>query len=130
MNDVIMNEQNTNSPIYKNLEPGEMPEVQIGGIKFDKEKLRWDALPYEVLHEVVKVMTFGLQKYSKDNWMKVENAHDRYFAAAMRHVIDEWWIKNSKKDEESGCHPLAHAICDLLFLLWFDLQEEKKNDNK
>ena len=56
-----------------------------------------------------------------DNWQRVPSARTRYYDAAMRH-IDDWW-NGSEVDEESNLPHLAHAICCLLFLLWFDEQE-------
>jgi len=39
-------------------------------------------------------------------------------SAAMRHLIAR--IKGQQVDEESGLPHLAHCVCCLLFLLWFD----------
>jgi len=102
-----------------------MSKKLINGVKYDVGKLRWDLLPFEIIQEVVKVLTYGAQKYEDDNWKKVKNARRRYFAACCRHIVD-WWL-GEEKDPETGCHHLAHAICDLIFLIWFDKQKEKKD---
>jgi hypothetical protein len=94
------------------------------GMKFDKEKLRYDLLPPHALEETVKVLTFGAAKYKPNNWRYVDDAMDRYFAAAERHV---WaWMKGEKNDPESGIHHLAHAICNLYFLYEHDMNTFKK----
>jgi hypothetical protein len=92
----------------------------LPGTKLDKGKPDFSLLPWDSIEEVVKVLDFGAKKYSKDNWRKVKFAKCRYFAAAVRHIITEWWVHGRTKDEESGYHPLAHAICCLLFLMEFD----------
>lgn len=92
------------------------------GVKYDSGKPRWGLLPYEELEDVVKVLTFGSQKYADDNWKKVPDAQNRYFDAAMRHLIA--WKKGEREDQETGISHLAHATCCLLFLQWFD-----KNDD-
>lgn len=89
------------------------------GIKHDQDKDRWDLLPWVCIREVVRVLTFGARKYKDNNWQQVENPRQRYFAAAHRHLFE--WECGQEKDHESTLPVLAHAICNLLFLLWFDL---------
>jgi hypothetical protein len=91
-----------------------MPE----GKKFDQGKPDWSLLPWGELEEVVKVLTAGKEKYGANNWQMVDSAHDRYFSAAMRHLTA--WKIQGEKDPESGFSHLAHAVCNLLFLMWFD----------
>lgn len=88
------------------------------GRKEDNGKLRWDLVPFESLEEIIKVLMYGANKYSDNNWLKVEKPRIRYFAAAMRHLVA--WFKGEKFDPESKLHHLAHAGCCILFLLHFD----------
>ena len=90
------------------------------GVKHDSHKLRMSLIPNGTLAEVVKVLEFGAEKYSPDNWKHVDDARTRYFDAAQRHIMT-WWDNDNQTDPESGRHHLAHAICCLLFLMWFDL---------
>jgi len=94
----------------------------MGGVKFDSAKLRWSLLPLRAVEDVVKVLEFGARKYAPDNWMKVPNARERYWDAAMRHMVE--WKAGDKKDGETGVSHLAHAICCLLFMLWFDQRDD------
>ena len=78
----------------------------------------------EALEEVVKVLTHGAQKYSPDNWKHVDNMQERYFNASQRHA---WAYKRGEiRDGESGHHHLAHAICNMMFILQYEIDEEKK----
>lgn len=88
------------------------------GVKHDDEKLKWSLLPFEQVQEVVEVLQFGAAKYDKDNWKYVKNAEERYFDAAMRHIIDH--KLTGETDVETGRTHLAHAICCLLFWMWHD----------
>jgi hypothetical protein len=98
-----------------------MPEGQ----KFDQGKPDWSLLPWEELEEVVKVLTAGREKYGANNWQMVDSAIDRYFSAAMRHLAAR--KIQGEKDPESGFSHLAHAVCNLLFLMWFDnVQDEPR----
>jgi hypothetical protein len=88
------------------------------GVKFDNEKLRWSLLPLTSVQEVVQVLEYGATKYAPDNWMKVPDAQDRYWDAATRHIMA--WKMGEKKDSETGKSHLAHAVCCLLYIMWFD----------
>ena len=100
------------------------------GRKFDGGKLEYGLLPPLALEETVKVLTFGAQKYERDNWQKVPDAKRRYFDALQRHVWS--WKQGEQIDPESGIHHLAHAMCCLMFILERDLftDEEWKNHTK
>lgn len=96
------------------------------GIKFDNDKLRWDLLPIETIEETVKILTFGARKYSDNNWQKVENGKERYYAALLRHIVS--YRKGELVDPESGNSHLSHAMCNLIFLMW--LENNKKENEK
>ena len=89
-----------------------------GGRKFDGNKLEFGLLPPLALEATVDVLTFGAQKYERDNWKKVPDAKRRYYDALQRHL---WaWKKGEVIDPESGKHHLAHAMCCLMFLYEHD----------
>ena len=93
---------------------------QEPGVKFDGGKTRWDLMPWSEAEEIAKVLTFGADKYSADNWKSVADPEGRYFAAAMRHLVA--WEKGERIDPESGFSHLAHAACCLMFLMYFDCE--------
>jgi len=94
------------------------------GRKFDGGKLEYGLLPPLALEETVKVLTFGAQKYERDNWQKVPDSKRRYFDALQRHV---WaWKQGEQVDPESGIHHLAHAMCCLMFLYEHDVKYSKE----
>jgi len=95
------------------------------GLKFDNDKLRWDLIPIDCVEEVVKVLTFGAKKYEANNWQKVENAEDRYYAALLRHIVAH--RKGEVVDPESGLLHLSHVACNAIFLLYFELLKDGKN---
>lgn len=90
---------------------------KIIGNKHDNGKPDWTLLPVKPLVTVIRVLEHGLVKYSRDNWKQVKDGRNRYLNAAFRHlasISDGEWL-----DEESGLPHAAHAVCCLLFLLWF-----------
>lgn len=91
------------------------------GIKFDATKLRYDLLPAVAIDQLMTVMTFGAVKYGPDNWRKVDEAEDRYFAAAMRHLMAFQAARKrgnhaERFDPETGLSHLSHALTCLAFL--------------
>jgi len=98
------------------------------GKKFDSGKPDWSLLPLKTLKPVVQVLTFGARKYSRGNWKHVPDAKNRYYAAAMRHIED--YQDGTLLDEESGHPHLAHAICCLIFLLWFEDNANKLSNGQ
>ena len=90
-----------------------------GGRKFDGNKLEYGLLPPAALKATVEVLTFGAQKYERDNWKKVPDSKRRYFDALQRHL---WAQKEGEQfDPESDKHHLAHAMCCLMFLYEHDM---------
>lgn len=85
------------------------------GRKFDAGKLDYTLVPFEAVEEIIKVLMFGAQKYDRNNWKLVDNAQQRYLAAAFRHLAA--YNKGEPVDSETGLSHLAHAGCCLLFLL-------------
>jgi hypothetical protein len=94
------------------------------GLKYDQDKLRWDLLPIECVEDIVKVLTMGASKYSPNNWQSVDNAEERYYAAVLRHLSA--WRQGEKVDPESQLSHLAHILCDVTFLLWFEKEKNKQ----
>lgn len=90
----------------------------LQAIKHDKDKLDWSLLPYDSLEEVVKVLTFGKNKYSSWNWASGEGfKYTRVFSAIMRHLLA--FIRGEDVDPESGLSHISHCACNVLFLLYF-----------
>lgn len=85
------------------------------GTKHDQGKAPWHLVPWDALEQVVLVLRFGAQKYAERNW-EGGIVYSRLFAATQRHLL-AWWQNREEKDPETGLSPLAHAACDVLFLL-------------
>jgi hypothetical protein len=96
------------------------------GLKYDNGKIKYNLIPIECIEDLAKILTMGSEKYADNSWQQVENGEERYFAALMRHLVAS--RKGDKIDEESGLSHLAHAMCNVVFLLW--LEKNKVNDEK
>jgi len=94
------------------------------GIKHDAGKPDYTLLPWDALEEVVGVLEGGIKKYARDNWQIVPGGRQRYIKGAFRHLIASMFGPST--DPDFGRSHLAHAICCLLFALWFDLNPGKE----
>ncbi len=99
------------------IEEIEEPKEEIG-LKFDEGKIPWFLLPFKEIGEIVEILGFGANKYGKYNWQKVTPFKERYFSALIRHLVA--WHNGERLDPESGKSHLAHAGCNLVFLMWGD----------
>lgn len=93
------------------------------GIKHDQLKPQLNLIPPLSELELGSVLTYGANKYSADNWRKLDNLQSRYIAAAMRHINQ--YRQGEQLDCESGLHHLAHAMASLAFIV----QVEKENSS-
>ena len=107
--------------ILSNLQDGVFADKDSSGkpgMKNDQGKLEWDLLPDAQLEPVVQVLMYGAREYAPENWKQVEDPIRRYYNATRRHLAA--WKNGEKIDKDSGENHLAHAVCNLLFMLYFD----------
>lgn len=90
-------------------------QLETIGKKLDNDKVRYDLVDVEFEESIAKVLTFGAKKYAPNNWRKLENPIERYYAALRRHIAA--WRKGERNDRESGLHHLAHAAVNAMFLI-------------
>jgi hypothetical protein len=86
---------------------------------FGKPKL--SLVPTEIIRAIATVRAYGNQKYEPDSWTRVE--WKRYLDAALRHMLAVVDSGLSSTDEESGLLHLAHAACNIAFLLEFERKQ-------
>lgn len=90
--------------------------VSSGPKKFDAGKPRMDLIPPVVLRLMADVLEFGTRKYGPNNWASGEGLPwSKLYAALQRHLND-WW-EGHALDPETAKPALAHALCQLVFLL-------------
>lgn len=106
-----------------NLAKSAVVTSSTAGRKDDQGKNRLDLIEPEFIEGVGKVLTFGAEKYEENSWQKVDNAENRYYAAAMRHLLA--WRKGEKIDPESGLNHLDHVACNIMFLQHFEKEDDE-----
>lgn len=102
-------------------EPAVSPAIASAGVKADAGKLGTHLLPTRPLEAIARVLDFGAQKYAPNNWRK-GIAYTRVYGAVLRHLW-AWW-RGETVDAESGQPHLACAMCELAFLLEYELSPD------
>ena len=110
------------------MEDGEIKLSDFGCSKMDKEieenkatrhnegKPRIGLVPPELMVEVAKVLTFGAKKYDDNNWKK-GLPDENCLSSCLRHITS--YMAGEEFDSESELPHLAHAACNLGFMLHF-----------
>lgn len=98
--------------------PSAIGKVPHGG-KETAGKTRLELMQFRAIHEYGRVLTFGATKYAPASWRHVVGGRLLYLGAGLRHIFK--WIGGERVDPETGCHHLAHAMCDFAFLLEVEL---------
>lgn len=86
--------------------------------KHDDGKTRFDLVLPEFEEAVADVMSVGAAVYGPNTWQDVDDPVERYYAALRRHISA--WRQGEQTDPESGCHHLAHAAVNCMFLMHFE----------
>ena len=136
LQDELVQESETQAPEEESLEdesPTEQPTTdEAKPFKNDRinGKPRWELLPLPDLEDVVKVYTFGAEKYGVGTWRELDDPINRYSAALMRHLVS--FQRGEEFDEESGLPALAHMAWNAIAMLaiWHDKQNDKINKNE
>lgn len=97
------------------------------GVKYDDGKIRMELFPSEAIEEISKVLTCGAQKYDGWNWAR-GMAWSRVFGATLRHLFA--WAKGEDTDPETGISHLAHAGCNICFLLYYERHHKSYDDRR
>ena len=84
--------------------------------KYDTNKLPMSLLPTAALEAIADVLRFGAIKYDKYNWAKGMD-WSRLTDATLRHLLA--WNNGESVDKESKICHVAHAACNLVFLLTY-----------
>lgn len=95
--------------------------------KADNGKPTYELLPFELLADVNKVLEHGKNKYGLLNWQRKESfKYSRCYNALLRHMF-AWW-RGQDLDNDTNISHLAHAMCNLLFLMWHDKNNPESDD--
>lgn len=89
---------------------------QEQGLRYNTDKSQLSIVPSALIESVSRVMMYGTGKYNRDNWRK-GLSYNETLDSCLRHLMA--WKDGEDLDSESSLNHLAHAACNLGFLLEF-----------
>ncbi len=106
----------------------DVTQMPTGGVvKDDSGKTRYELLPWDSLKQVADVFGYGAEKYFDNSWRTQDAAtYNRTFGSIMRHLTE--WQMGQDIDPESGLNHLAHAVSQLLILMYVEQHNPDKDD--
>lgn len=96
-----------------------------GAVKDNRSKPRVDLVPSPALVEIGKVMAKGAEKYKPHNWRLGLGWSDT-IGSALRHIYA--FNNGEDLDPETGLSHIAHASCQLMFLLTYVVEGTGTDD--
>jgi hypothetical protein len=92
---------------------------------FDSGKLRMDLIPPEAEIAIAEVLTYGSKKYGDRNWEK-GMPWSKPWGSMRRHLMKHQ--TGELVDPESGLPHLYHALCNLAFLVTYQMRGSDQDD--
>lgn len=84
--------------------------------RYNEGKLQWGLVDFESLSPMVRVLEYGANKYSANNW-KGGLPRKELLESAMRHLAA--MLDGEKNDKESGLPHEGHLMCNMMFYAYF-----------
>lgn len=97
--------------------------VEDKAMRFNAGKLKWSLVHFKSLEPLVKVLMFGAEKYSPDNWKKGLDPKE-IMESMMRHVTAI--MDGEINDPESGLPHIGHIMCNSMFYSYFADKKRKE----
>lgn len=95
--------------------------------RFNSGKPQWSLVDYPSMHSMVKVLEFGANKYSRNNWKK-GLPYTQIIDSTLRHLYA--FLSGEDLDPESKLSHLGHAQCNLMFLEYMRREKPELDDRK
>jgi dATP/dGTP diphosphohydrolase len=92
---------------------------------FDSGKAPIHYLDRHTLEAMAQVIAYGAAKYDEWNW-RGGMAWSKVYDSAMRHLMA--WNSGETQDPESGLSHLAHAACNIMFLIQYAVEHPELDD--
>jgi len=81
-------------------------------LRYNEGKPKYSLIDYKSLEPMVRVLEYGAEKYSADNWKKGLNK-DELIDSMLRHLHK--LSDGEEIDEESKLHHIGHIMCNCMF---------------
>lgn len=98
----------------------DLVEPKIRGARHNAGKTRHELQPFDAIDAISEIWTQGAAEYGDRNW-ELGMPWTEVLGSLLRHVFD--WAMGQDYDKKSGKLNLAHAGCNILMLLSYQLRK-------
>ena len=116
---MIINNNKPKPLINNSLPPSNLAE------RFNDNKIKWSLVSWKALEPMVKVLMFGANKYSPNNWQKGLK-YSEISESLQRHLYA--FMEGEENDPESKLSHLGHILCNAMFLSWMFIFRKDLDD--
>jgi hypothetical protein len=81
-------------------------------LRFNEGKLDWTLLDFDSVEPLVKAMTYGMKRYSRENWKLPCDNPRQHLQSAIRHLLAI--VKGEEIDPESGERHSGHVMANMM----------------
>lgn len=95
-------------------------------LRYNENKPKWSIVHFKSLIPFVRVLMFGAEKYSRDNW-KNEMDIAEILDSTQRHLVE--MMDGNTIDEESKELHAGHVMCNMMFYV-YHLEKQKRRSEE
>jgi hypothetical protein len=100
---------------------------ELSALRYNSDKLNWSLIDFDSLEDMVKVLEFGANKYSADNWKK-GLPRTEIIESLLRHTFA--YLQGEDNDKDSGLSHTGHILCNAMFLSYMHKYNPKSDDRR
>lgn len=89
-------------------------------LRYNDGKLQWSLVHFQSLEPMVRVLEYGTEKYSRENWKKGLDKNE-ILESMMRHLTA--LLDGEVIDAESKQYHVGHIMCNAMFYHYFYVQQ-------
>jgi len=93
--------------------------------RYNEGKIKWSLVSWKALEPMVKVLMFGANKYSANNWKKGLK-YSEITESLQRHL--NAFVEGENDDPESKLSHIGHILCNAMFLSYMYLFRKDMDD--
>jgi hypothetical protein len=93
--------------------------------RYNEGKIKWSLVSWKSLEPMVKVLMFGANKYSANNWKKGLK-YSEVTESLQRHL--NAFMEGENDDPESKLSHVGHILCNAMFLSYMYLFKKDMDD--
>lgn len=99
--------------------------------RFNQGKLQWTLMNHEAFKPMIEVLMYGVERYDRDNWMKVCPKKNDLLDSLERHYVEikEPDASGIVYDHGSRLRSIGHLMCNAMFYSYWEQKTNGQFEN-